>query len=103
MAELKIREIEDGVVFQAKIVPGSSKNSLCGLLNGMLKVKVAAPPEKGKANSCLLNFLARKLNVKKNTLSIISGPTNPVKEIHILRISARSLLEKLNLSREALH
>jgi len=36
MADLRIREVDRGVVFVAKIVPGSSKTAVCGLLDGML-------------------------------------------------------------------
>lgn len=98
MADLTIREIDGGVVFVAKIVPGSSSPTrISGLLDGMLKVKVAAAPEKGKANKCLLEYLAEQLGVKKNSLSIISGQTNPVKHIQISGISADTLLKKLNL------
>ena len=80
-----------------KIVPGSSSTRICGLLDGMLKVKVAAPPEKGKANQCLLRFLAKKLEIKKNAVSLISGKTNPVKQVRIIGISPETLLKKLNL------
>jgi uncharacterized protein (TIGR00251 family) len=63
----------------------------------MLKIKVTAPPEKGKANQCLIKFLAEYLEVKKNVISIISGQTNPVKHIQILGISKDTLLNKINI------
>ena len=85
------------MVFTAKIVPGSSKTAVCGLLDDMLKIKIAAPPEKGKANRQLIEFLAKQLGVKKNAVSVISGKTNPVKEIQVLGVSIESVLEKLNL------
>ena len=101
MAEPAIQEVDGGVVFTAKIVPGSnSPTRFCGLLDGMLKVKVSAAPEKGKANQCLLKFLAKQLGVKKNAVSIISGKTSPVKHIQVLGISADTLLEKLGLNKQ---
>jgi len=54
------------------------------MLDDMIKIKVAAPPEKGKANQSLIDFLAKKLGTKKKDIEIISGKTNPVK---VLRIS----------------
>ena len=97
MADFKIQEVDGGVVFTAKIVPGSSgQTRTCGLYGGMLKVKVSAAPEKGKANQCLLEFLADKLAVKKNAVVIISGQTSPVKQIRIAGISTNTLLRKLN-------
>ena len=99
MANPAIQEVDGGVVFTAKIVPGSSgPTRFCGLFDGMVKVKVSAAPEKGKANKCLLKFLAKQLDVKKNAVSIISGQTSPVKHVQVLDISAEALLEKLGLN-----
>ncbi len=95
-----IQDIEGGVVFTAKVVAGSSKTAVCGLLGGVVKVKVSAPPEKGKANQCLIEFLAKMLGVKKGAISIISGQTNPIKQVQILGVSTDSLIEKLNLNEE---
>jgi uncharacterized protein (TIGR00251 family) len=97
MADLRIENIEGGVVFTAKIVPGSSRTAVCGLLGEMVKIKVAAPAEKGKANQGLIEFLAKQLGVKKNAISIISGQTNPIKQVQVLGVSSNSLVEKLNL------
>ena len=98
MADLTIQQVDEGAVFVAKIVPGSSgQTRICGLLDGMLKVRVSAPPEKGKANECLLKFLAEKLGVKKSALSIITGKSSPVKHIHVAGIPGGTLLKKLTL------
>ena len=99
MANLTVQESRDGVVFKAKIVPGSSgQTRLCGLLDGALKVKVSAPPEKGKANQCLLKFLAEQLGVKKNAVAIVSGHTSPLKQVQVAGLSTDELLTKLNLN-----
>jgi uncharacterized protein (TIGR00251 family) len=87
------------VVFTAKVVPGSSRTAVCGLLDGMLKIKISAQPEKGKANRSLIEFLAKQLGVKKNAISIISGQTNPIKQVQVLGVSSDSLIEKLNLNK----
>ncbi|MHC4124986.1 MAG: DUF167 domain-containing protein [Planctomycetota bacterium] len=100
MADLAIEQIDGGVVFGAKIVPGSSRTVLCGQLDGRLKIKVAASPEKGKANESLIEFLSKKLGVKKKQGSIIAGKTNPVKKVQVLGISAARLLEKLQLDKQ---
>jgi len=97
MTELAIEKIDGGVVLPVKIVPASSRTAVCGLLDGMLKIKVSAPAEKGKANKSLLDFLAKEMGVKKNAISIISGQTNPIKQVQILEISVEAVLEKLNL------
>jgi uncharacterized protein (TIGR00251 family) len=103
MSNLKIDETAEGVVFAAKIVPGSSgPTRICGLLDDMLKIKVSAAPEKGKANQCLIKFLSKRLGVKKNVVSIISGTTSPVKHVMIEGMTAEAILRKLNLNEEDL-
>ena len=95
MGNLKIEEHNEGSVFVAKIVPGrSGATRICGLLDEMLKVKVSAAPEKGKANQCLIKFLSKQLGVKKNAVSIISGTTSPVKHVKVSGMTADTLLKK---------
>jgi uncharacterized protein (TIGR00251 family) len=100
LSNQSIQEVDGGVVFVAKIVPASSKTTIGGLLDGIIKFKIAAAPQKGKANQCLIEFLAKRLGVKKKAVSIISGRTNPVKQLHVLGISAETLLKKLNLNKQ---
>jgi len=95
MDDLKIRQQNGSAVFTVKIVPGSSKTALAGLLNGMLKIKISAPAEKSKANKELVKFLAKKIGTKPGKISIVSGQTNPIKQIHITGTSARTLRDIL--------
>ncbi len=99
MAELAVREVDGGVVFVVKVVPGGSRTGVCGLLDEIVRIKVSAQREKGKANRCLLEFLAKQLRVKKNAVSIISGQSSPVKRVQVLGISGESLLKRLNLNK----
>lgn len=98
MSKPAIQEHAGGVVFTAKIVPGSSRTTVAGVLEDMIKIRVAAPPEKGKANQCLIAFLAGQLGVKKNEIDIVAGQTNPVKQVRVAGISAAVLLERLGLN-----
>ena len=95
MGRMMIKQTDGGIVFTAKIIPGSSRTVVAGLLDGMVKIKVAVVAEKGKANQCLVEFLAEKLGVKKKDVSIVSGQASSVKQIKVDRISAEELAEKL--------
>ena len=88
MSELKIQESGKDISIIVKVVPGSSRTAIAGILDGMLKVKVAAAPEKGNANKELTAFLASKLKLKKRDISIVSGHTSPVKQIKIVGSTA---------------
>jgi uncharacterized protein (TIGR00251 family) len=41
----------------------------------ILKVRVAAPPEDGKANAALIALLAKTLAVSKSAIHLVSGAT----------------------------
>jgi uncharacterized protein (TIGR00251 family) len=71
------------------------------LLEEMVKIKVSAAPEKGKANKCLLDFLAKQLGVKKSAVDIISGKTSAVKSVRVKGISVEQLSNKLNLNKRS--
>ena len=101
MSEPAIQENANGVVFTAKVVPGSSRTAVAGVLSDAIKIRVAAAPEKGKANQCLVAFLAERLGVKKNSIKIVSGRTNPVKQVQVTGISAIELLRKLGLGEQS--
>jgi len=71
---------------RVKVVPRSSKNQVVGYLaDGTLKVKIAAPPEKGKANAELRRFLAAHFGVRRQDVVILSGETSPLKHVCITR------------------
>ena len=69
---------------RVKVTSKSSKTELTGYLpDGTWKVKVAAAPEKGKANQALCEFLAEKLGVAKSRVRIVAGETSRIKRIHV--------------------
>jgi uncharacterized protein (TIGR00251 family) len=74
---------QQDTIITVKVVPGSSRTEIAGVYGDMLKIKVAAPPEKGKANKELLDFLAKQLGLRKNALHIESGQTSCVKQIRL--------------------
>lgn len=84
-----------GIQITVKIVPGSSRTEIVGYYDKMLKIKIAAPPEKGKANKMLLAFLAKELGIRKNAVRITSGQTAQIKQIWLEGIS-ESDVEKIS-------
>lgn len=53
------------------------------MADGTLKVKIAAPPERGKANEELCRFLADHYGIPKSSVSIVSGHTALLKLVRI--------------------
>lgn len=86
--------------FSIKVTPNATKNEIIGFADDVLRVKVAAPPVKGKANKELVNFLCRLLKVNKDKVSILKGHTSRNKLIAIEDMSKESALELLLAGRD---
>ena len=78
----------DHVRLAVRLTPNGGKNALDGVEPGVdgepvLKARVTAVPEKGKANKALIELVAKSLKIPKSSISVISGDTSRKK---ILRI-----------------
>jgi uncharacterized protein len=72
------------LVLSVKVTPKSSRNEVIGFLDdGTMKLKIAAVPEKGKANAEICDFLAGQLGVSRRSVQIVRGETSPLKQIVI--------------------
>ncbi|HEX8878080.1 MAG TPA: DUF167 domain-containing protein [Phycisphaerales bacterium] len=85
------------VLIRLKVVPGSSRDALGGVLGERLKVKVAAAPEHGKANDAVCGLIARLLDVKPRDVTVESGTTSPEKTIRVRSISATVAAQRLGI------
>lgn len=94
--KMNMETTADGIRFSVKVVPGSSRTGLAGILDGMLKIRIAAPPEKGKANQCLTAYLSKLLGIRKNQVKILTGITAPVKQLQIEGVSPAEIQKILD-------
>jgi len=78
-----------------QITPSASKNEIIGMQNDVLRIKISAPPVKGKANKELIDYLSHLLGISKDRLEIVKGHTSKNKLISIDGLSKVSILEKL--------
>ena len=87
---------ELGVTLRLHIQPGAKKTEVAGLHGEALKIRLAAPPVDGKANTCLIEFLARQLGVAKSAVELVSGETSRAKRVRISGIAADTAAAKLS-------
>ena len=64
-----------------KVVPGASRSEIVGVLGDRLKIRIAAPPEKGNANQALLLLIADWLGTKN--IELVSGHGNVEKTVRV--------------------
>ncbi len=72
------------MTLRVKVIPRSARTEIAGeLADGTLKVKIAAPPERGKANEALCAFLADHFGVVRDAVTIVSGHSAERKLVRI--------------------
>lgn len=78
-----------------KAVPNASRDEVSGWLGGELKVRVAAPPEGGKANRRIVGMLAEFLGLPESGVRLVSGGSGARKVFEIRGSSVAELRAKL--------
>ena len=73
----------ESINIDLKVTPGASKNEITGYKENRLCVRVAAPPENGKANASLRGFIAKITGCSKNEVILIKGEKSRLKTISI--------------------
>ncbi|MBU0753147.1 MAG: YggU family protein [Gammaproteobacteria bacterium] len=73
----------DGVVLRLHVQPGARRTEVVGRHGEALKIRLAAPPVDGKANACLLAFLAERLGVAKSQVLLVSGESSRAKRVKV--------------------
>jgi uncharacterized protein len=71
------------ILVEIKAVPGASRSQVGGLRDGALLVRVAAPPDKGKANEELRACLAAALGISKSEVELVSGAASRRKRLSL--------------------
>ena len=96
---LRIREITGGIRLEVKVQPRSSRNQIAGEQNGMLKIKLTAPPVDGEANTALVDFIAQFLKIPRKNVNLIKGETSRNKLVEITGFTSDEFLTRLELNK----
>ena len=72
-----------GVSLQIHAQPGAKRTAVAGLHGDCIKVRLAAPAVDGKANQCLVRFLAQRLGAKHAQVTITRGLNSHRKTVFV--------------------
>lgn len=90
-----LREGADGVGLTLHVQPGAARTAVAGEHGDALKIRLAAPPIDGRANDCLLAFLADRLHVPRSAIELRSGQTSRRKVVVVAGVDAATVLSRL--------
>lgn len=77
------REPDGAIVFAVRVVVRASRSAIAGEREGVLHVRIAAPPVDGAANKELVRLLARALGVPPRDIEIVSGASSRHKRVRV--------------------
>jgi uncharacterized protein len=87
LADMFCRRSGNGILLSVRLTPKSSCDEISGAGTyngiGVLKAKVRAIPDKGKANTALEMLMAKWLHVPGSSVSLASGGKSRLKSIQI--------------------
>ena len=66
-----------------QVAPRARATAVAGRYGAAIKLRVAAPPVDGAANAELVRFLAERLGVSRNAVTIVAGASGPRKTVEV--------------------
>ncbi len=100
------RESENGVRLYLRLTPKASCDDISGIEEGpdgsVLKAKVRAIPDKGKANTALVKLIAKWADLPKSDIRVVSGHKSRLKTVELLGDRER-LMQRLQSLLEDIH
>jgi len=92
---IDLRPQAAGTILPVRARPGARRNEIDGPRDGMLKVRVTQPPEKGKANKALIALLSKELSLPKSRIELIAGETSHRKQFLVSEITPEELAARI--------
>ena len=68
---------------EVRVQPRASRDSVGGLRDGALEVRVTAPPADGRANAAVCRLVARAFGVRPGAVQLVSGAKSRRKRLRI--------------------
>ncbi len=95
---IRVASKENGLMIDVEVSPGSSESRITGYNEWRKRItmKVRAPPEKGKANSEVVEVIASAFGVPEASIEVVAGHTSAQKTVVIYGLGLEEARAKLD-------
>ena len=83
---------------KVRVQPRASRNSVEIADDDTVRVRVTAPPDRGKANDAVVRLLASQLGVPKSVVRIVRGHTSRSKVIQVEGLDLDDAIKRIKWS-----
>ena len=80
---------------RVKVIPGAKADAVVGWRDGVLRIRVRAKPERGKANEAVCRLLAEAAGVQSSAVSIARGVASRDKVVCVEGLDEEELRRRL--------
>jgi len=77
------------------VSPGAARTELVGKHGNGWKARIAAPPERGRANNALAELLSGALAVPRSSVRVVSGHASKTKVVEVDELTAAEAERRL--------
>jgi uncharacterized protein len=78
-----------------RVIPGSAKPGIVGRYGDAWKLRVTAPPERGRANEATIHMLADSLGLPTTDLKLVSGHGSRDKTVEVAGLTTMEAERRL--------
>lgn len=96
MTDFKIHSHPGGCTFQIHVLPRAGQSKIVGVIEGALRVRIAAPPVDGAANEMCIQFFSRLLHVPKSNVVLIAGVHHKRKVVLVQGCTTEDVRKRLS-------
>lgn len=87
---------EKGVVLAVHAAPGAGRSEVVGRHGDAVKIRVAAQPERGRANDALADLLAHHFGLEPSAVTLVSGAGSRAKRFRLEGVDSERAVERLD-------
>jgi uncharacterized protein len=64
---------DSAATLRVRVQPRASRNEIAGWREGVLYIRLTAPPVEGAANRAVVEFIAGRLGLRRHQVALVSG------------------------------